>query len=121
MAGPVNFTVPVVDPPETTELGSIVSESSVAGTTVKLAVSETPLNVALISTGVCFFTGTVATVNWAEVCPAGTTTDVGTVTGAFAPSLTVAPLAPAGPFNVTVPIAPFPPVRVVGATVTEVN
>ena len=61
--------------------------------------------------------GFVVMVNDAEVAPAGTVTDAGTVAdGSLLDNEITAPPAGAGPFNVTVPVELAPPVAVVGDT-----
>ena len=60
-------------------------------------------------------TGTVVTVNVAEVAPAGIVTDAGTVAALFASvRVTIAPDAGALPFSVTVPVDDAPPTTVAG-------
>lgn len=65
-------------------------------------------------------TGLVVTVNVAEVACAGTVTLAGTLVapGLLVERLTTAPLAGAGPVNVTVPVEGVPPITEVGFNVT---
>jgi hypothetical protein len=63
-------------------------------------------------------TAAVVAVNVAELAPAGTTTDAGTVTAALSRKrATTAPPAGAGPFKVMVPIDEFVPTRDPGESV----
>ena len=66
-------------------------------------------------------TGLVVTANVAELCPALTVTLAGTCAAAvlLLDSVTNAPPAGAGPFNVTVPVELVPPETDVGLSVTE--
>jgi hypothetical protein len=64
----------------------------------------------------------VVTVNVTEVFPAGTIAVVGTVAAPLLlDSATLVPPGPAGPFNVTVPVAVAPPEIVVGLSVTALK
>jgi len=68
-------------------------------------------------TRVVVATPTVATANVADVAPDGTVTVDGTVVlGSLDVRFTTVPLAPAGPDNVTVPVAEAPPLTPFGAT-----
>lgn len=62
------------------------------------------------------------TVNVAELFPAGTVTDAGTLAAAL-PLLseTDAPAGPAGPLTVTVAVEEFPPKTLVGLRVSELK
>jgi len=66
-------------------------------------------------------TALVLTVNVAAVAPAATVTLEGTVAAVvlLLESATVAPPAGAAPLNVTVPVEEFPPVTLVGFSVSE--
>jgi hypothetical protein len=68
-------------------------------------------------------TGLVVTGNVAVVAFAATVTLAGTVEAAvlLLDSVTTAPAAGAGPFNVTVPVVEVPPITEVGLKLTEVN
>jgi hypothetical protein len=64
-------------------------------------------------------TGVVVAVKLADVCPAGTDTDAGTLTPAtFEDRLTFTPAEPAGALRVTLPFTEEPPVMEVGVSVT---
>ena len=65
-------------------------------------------------------TAVVLTGNVALVAPAGTATLEGTLAAPLLlESATCAPPAGAGPFSVTVPVEEFPPVTLVGFSVSE--
>ena len=65
-------------------------------------------------------TPVVVIVNVVEVLPAGTVTEVGTVADELLlDSVVTTPLAPAGPFSVTVPVDGVPPVTVLGLTLSD--
>ena len=82
----------------------------------------TPLNVAVMTTGVAEFTVVVDTVNVALVTPLGTVTLPGTVA---APELlcrfTLAPPDSAGAERVTVPVTVLPPTTVFDERLTDVS
>jgi hypothetical protein len=79
--------------------------------------------VPVIVTFVFAVTALEVTVNVAVVAFAATVTLAGTVAAAvlLLDSVTTAPAAGAGPFNVTVPVDGVPPITVVGLKLTEVN
>jgi len=66
-------------------------------------------------------TALVVTVNVALVAPAAIVTLAGVLATAVLPleSVTVAPPVGAAPFNVTVPVEEFPPVTLVGFSVSD--
>ena len=67
-------------------------------------------------------TGVVVMLNVAEVAPAATLTDAGTVAEGSPPeSVTTAPALGALPFNVTVPFGLPPPITLAGLTVRDVS
>lgn len=111
-------TVPVAELPPTTDAGLTVTEESVTAWIVSVAVCEVPLRLPLIVAEVLLVTVEVLTVNVAEVAPDGTVTLAGTFAYPLLEArVTTAPPVPAAPFNVTVPVAVFPPTTEVGATV----
>jgi hypothetical protein len=77
----------------------------------------------VIATEVVVPTALVFTVKVALVAPAGTVTLVGTVATPvlLLERATTAPPLGAGPFNVTVALEEFPPVRLEGLSVNEVG
>jgi hypothetical protein len=78
-----------------------------------------PFSVPVIVTVWVVATAIVLTVNVAEVAPAATFTEAGTVAFAlFDDSVTTSPAAPASPLKVTVPVDETPPRTDVGLTVT---
>jgi len=65
-------------------------------------------------------TALVLTMNVALVAPEGTATLEGTLAAPLLlESATCAPLAGAGPLNVTVPVEEFPPVTLLGFSISE--
>jgi hypothetical protein len=125
-AGAESVTVPVEPFPPMTEEGDREREESVAGgagRTVNAEVLVTPPYRAEIATGVEADTGRVATTNVALVEPAGTVTDAGTVAAAVLSLAkdTTAPPAGAGPFSVTLPVEPVPPMTEEGVRVRDVS
>ena len=71
-------------------------------------------------TGVVLATGLVLTEKVAVVAPVATVTLAGTVAeGSLLDSVTAAPPAGAGPFNVTVALEELPPITVAGLNDTE--
>jgi hypothetical protein len=95
-------------------VGLSVRFESAAALTVSDAVFVVPLYVAEIETPeICAATPTVVTVKVADVFPAGTVTDCGTI-AAFVfdePSTTVKPTVGALAVSVTVPVTVLPPRR----------
>jgi hypothetical protein len=122
-AGPLRVTVPVDDVPPITLVGLTPSEDSVVGggVTVSDAVRVAPLYPAEIVTDVEVDTVLVLTVNVTLVAPLATVTLDGTVATAalLLESETRAPPPGAGALRVTVPVDEFPPVTLVGETLTE--
>ena len=89
---------------------------------VRVAVLLTLIYVAVIVLVVLDMTLDVVIVKLAEVAPAGTVTDAGTVAAAFELfSVTTAPFIGAARSSVTVPVELFPPTTLVGASVTDMS
>jgi hypothetical protein len=122
-AGPLNVTVPVAELPPVTLEGFSFSEASTGGTTVSEADCVTPPKTAEIVTDVAVATAPVCSVKAALVAPAETVTLDGTVATPvlLLERATTAPPLGAGPFNVTVALEEFPPVRLEGLSVNEVG
>jgi len=75
--------------------------------------------VPVIVTGVATFTPAVEMANVAELEPAGTVTEAGSVAAELLDvSLTTTPDEAAAPVRVTVPVLPLPPITEVGLTET---
>ena len=118
----LKVTVPIEAAPPVTLVGLRLSDKRViAGLMMRLADLVTPLYVAEIVTVLDAATGFVEIVNAALVVPAGTVTLAGTVAtvGLLLESATIAPLAGAAVFRVTVPIEAAPPVTLVGLRLNE--
>jgi hypothetical protein len=99
-----------------------VSPETDGGLTVNVAFSVTVPAVADTVTDFVALTPTVVAVKVAEVAPAGTTTDAGTVVdGSLELRLTVTPAFGAAPLRVTVPVEEAPPVTAVGLRLTPVS
>jgi hypothetical protein len=116
-AKPVNFTVPVADPPPTTEVGLTMRPDKDGGLTVRFTTWEfcpcTPVIVAVN----CDETGFVPTEKFADEAPTGTVTEAGIVMfGLLDDKLTVTDFPATTPVSWIVPVAPVPPVTDVGAT-----
>ena len=124
-AGPFSVTVPREEfRPPVTLVGFSVSEAGVGrgeGATVSAAPRVTPPKDAEIVTAVAAATGLVVTVKVALVAPAGTVTLPGAraIAGVVLESVTCAPPAGAGPLSATVPVEGFPPITLVGLSVSE--
>jgi len=91
--------------------------------TYSVAVCDAPLYVAVMSTPTAAATGFVVIANVAELAPASTVTEAGTVAAAvlLLERVTAAPAGGAGPDSVTVPVLPIPPVTEAGLTPTETS
>jgi len=121
-AGPLNVTVPVEGLPPRTDVGLRVSDTRVAGFTVKVTFLVVPLYIAEIVISVLAETPLVVTTKAAVSCPASTVTLAGTwAAGLLLVSVITAPPAGAGMSSVTVPVEGLPPRTAVGETETEVR
>lgn len=114
-AGPLSVIVPLDVCPAATVVGDSERPVRTAGVIVRFPLAEfVPLE-AVITAVFVAETPVVATVNDADVCPPGTTTDAG---GDALPMLedrlNVSPPAAAGPLIVTVPIEGVPPITEAG-------
>jgi hypothetical protein len=119
-AGPFNVTVPVDEVLPITAVGLRLTELAVAAVTVKVAVRATP-RVTVMVTVLFVPTALVVAMKVAVVALAATVTLAGTCAAAvlLLESVTTAPPAGAGPFNVTVPVEEVPPITEVGLRLTE--
>ena len=121
-AAPLIVTVPVVLLPPSTVVGFNVSETTVGGVTVNVAVAVVVPTVPVIVEGVLEATGVVVTVNAPVVLPAATVTVAGTVADEeLEDRPTEKPPVGAGPLSVTVPVEETPPMTDVGATLTALT
>jgi len=119
-AAPTKVTVPVLTSPANTVVGLRVRDATLVTLTLITVVATSPPPRAIKVTGVLTATGVVVTLNVADVRPAGTMTQTGTVTeGLVTESGTVNPAAGALSEIVTVPTAEKPPTTGFGATLTE--
>ena len=113
-------TVPVAEVPPMTLVGATATEETDGGLTVRLAVFETPLSVAVMVAELAEATATVPTAKVAVDCPAGTVTDAGTVTPWLLDwSDTTIPPVGAELDNVIVPTELEPPVTEMGFKLTD--
>lgn len=115
-AGPVSVTLPVDEPPPSTAVGLRVSPAMTGGLTVRTALCETPLRVAVIVDVETVATLLLVIVKFTVVAPAGTVTGVDTVAAAvlLLERVTLVPPLGAEPSRVMVPVAKAPPVTLVG-------
>ena len=121
-AGDVTVTVAVLDLPPTTDVGLRVTDFTVGGLRVKVAVGEAAPNFAVMVAVFCTETAEVFTVKVVDVFPDGTVTEEDTVADVIELlSLTTIPPAPAGPVKVTVPVDVTPPTTTDGLSVTDVS
>lgn len=121
-AAPVSITVPVELVPPSTDAGEIFRLASPAGVIVRFADAWLPANDPVIEAAVDEETALVPTVNVADVEPAGTDTDAGTVALPLPDArVTEAPPGPAAPLSVTAPVELLPPNTDVGETVRLVS
>jgi len=96
--------------PPITDAGEIVNPARVAGLIVRATVFVVVASVAEMLAVTVAETPVVETVNVAEVAPAGTVTEAGTVALALSDwRLTVIPPVGAAPLSVTVPTEDTPP------------
>src|SRR5258708_7872478 len=127
-AGALSVTAPVEGFPPVTLVGFSVSEVRVGpdggwGVTVSEAVCVTPAYDPETVTGVELATAVVVTCTVARVSPAATVTLAGTVAAEVLlldREATVPPVG-AGPLSITVPVDGFPPLTLVGSTVSAVS
>ena len=117
-AGPLIVTVPAELVPPTTEVGFRVTDVSVAGETVRVAVAFA-VGIAAVApvivTVVLVATGIVVAVNVAVFVPAATVTVAGTVVdGSLDVRFTEEPPVGVLPANVIVPVEETPPATEVG-------
>jgi hypothetical protein len=121
-AAPLKVTVPVDVLPPTTDVGLPLIEDKVAALMLRAAVRLTP-SVAVTVVEVLLATVNVIMVKFADVLPAGTVTEAGTVAAVVLLLCrdTLTPPVGAGPVSVIVPVEGLPPVTLVGLTVTDVR
>lgn len=118
-AGADKVTVPVVLVPPTTDVGDIVSPSSVACSSVSVAVPVLAPIAAVIVADTGETTAEVVTVKVADVAPAAIATVAGTETyPEFDLSENVSPPTGAALAKVTAPVTDVPPITEVGDTET---
>lgn len=109
-AGLLNVTVPVEEEPPVTEVGESVSEDTVGGVIVNVAVWLDAPRVAVMVAEVELFTPVVVILNVAEVAPEDTVIEPGTVAlEVLDAKETIDPPGPAWPLSVTVPVDDVPP------------
>jgi len=127
-AGALSVTAPVEGDPPVTLVGFSVSEARVGpgggwGVTVSEVVCVTPAYDAEIVTGVELATAIVVTCTVARVSPAATVMLAGTVAAEvlLLDRETTAPPLGAGPLSITVPVDGFPPLTLVGLTVSALR
>jgi hypothetical protein len=121
-APPLSETSAVDGLPPTTVLGFNVSETTFGASTVSLPDALLAPNEALIVSLALAATGSVVTVNVAELEPLGTVIDDGTAADeADEARVTLAPPWPALAESVTVPVELPPPVTEAGDTATFVT
>jgi hypothetical protein len=118
-AGPVRVTVPVEVLPPTTAMGRTAKLATPGRLMVRVAFCEEAPSVAVMTAEVVDETAVVVTVNVADVFPAVTVTEAGTVADPLPdPRVTTSPVGPAGPVRVTVPVELDPPTTEFGANAT---
>jgi len=121
-AGLAIVSVPVDKEPPTTDVGLNVRPVSTGAVTVNVPEVVDPFNDPVTDTGVLAATATVVALNVAVVAPAGTVTEVCTVTAALPDdNPTVRPPVGAALLTVTVPVEPFPPTTLAGLKETPVT
>lgn len=118
-AGPLRVNVPVEGAPPCTIGGLTLTLTMLGALIAKAAWAVVTPKVPVIVAEVEIATAFVVTVKLTELVPAATVTELGTVAEpVFDDKVTTAPLEPALPLRVTVPIEEVPPMTVVGLTVT---
>ena len=116
----VSVTVPVAEMPPTTVAGFTPSDRTDGAFIVRVPAFEMPLKVAEIVASFCALTALVFTANVAELWPAATVTDAGTVaTVTLLDTLTTKPPVGASPLKETVPTDELPPRTELGEKVTD--
>lgn len=121
-AGLPRVTVPVAEVPPITDVGATFSDVTVGAVIVKIALWEAPNSVPETVAVADAGTDKVVTVKLAEVVPAATVTDAGTVAlVALDARVTADPPVGAGPLSVTVPVLGEPPTTEVGERVSDVR
>jgi len=101
-AAPLSVTVPVEGVPPVTEVGETATLTKAGGVTVRVPVFETVPNVPVRVAFAVVETGVVETVKLAELAPAATVTEDGSVAFAlFEARVTTAPDGPAFPVPLT--------------------
>lgn len=119
---PLRVTVPVELLPPRTEAGATVTLETVGGVMVRVAFWEPLPREPEIVAVVVVATAVVETVKFAEVDPAATVTEAGTVALALSElRLTGTPPVGATPLIVTVPVEGVEPATVVGDSESEVR
>jgi len=115
-------TVPVVCDPPITDVGLNVTDVGAIALIFSPFVTVVPDAVALIVAIVSTVTPAVATAKVADVCPAKTVTDAGSVALTESDDrLTTSPPVGAADDNVTLPVLEDPPVTDVGVNANEVG
>jgi hypothetical protein len=117
----VRVTVPALPAPPVIDVGFSAIVEACGGLATSVTILEAPLHVAVIFTEVGVVTAFVATAKVADVVPAATVTEAGTVATPvlLLASVTTAPPAGAALNSVTVPVLAAPPVSTTGFSVIE--
>ena len=119
-AAELRVTVPVEDTPPRTDVGETDTVDRATGLIVRVAVTEAPPDVAVMTGEEPEVDATVLTVKVAVVAPERTVTDAGTVAVALLDeSVTTVPAEGAALVRVTVPVDVLPAMTEVGERVTD--